>query len=506
MSHSISSERSNSSNSERFNHYRGRELAVDWDSRQERQLVRKIDMRCMPALVILFILNFLRGNLANARLKGLQADLKLNDTEYSTCISILFAGYIFMQVPSNLVMNAIPKPRFFMATAVSLWGSISALTALCTKFSHLVVCRFCLGFVEAAFYPCAVYYLSRWYTRREVGLRIAFLNAGNMLAQGLGGLLAAGILSGMEGARGIRGWKWLFIIEGSITVAFGLLMPFILADYPSSTSWLSDQERILAQARLVADIGIIDNPQADEKSGWGILRGLGLALCDAKVWMMAFMYFTYIMGLSFAAYMPTITATLGFSTTITLLLTFPPWAFATLYALANSWNSDRTGDKFWHIAGSYGFAILGYIVALTAKTIAGKYLSLFGMCMGFSGGIIILGWINTSIPRPPIKRAASIAFINAFANIGQIPTSYLWPSQWGRRYWQSFATEICLMVLSLTIGFGYRWYLISQNEKLDRSETEAYVVNETSVKQSADLVHTSIQQERALVHSFRYLY
>lgn len=80
------------------------------------------------------------------------------------------------------------------------------------------------------------------------------------------------------------------------------------------------------------------------------------------------MYFTYIMGLSFGQYLPTITATLGFSTTITLLMTFPPWAFATIYALLNSWHSDRTGEKFWHIATSYGFALLGYIVALSGTS------------------------------------------------------------------------------------------------------------------------------------------
>ncbi|KAF8826437.1 hypothetical protein HHX47_DHR5000086 [Lentinula edodes] len=365
----------------------GKNISVEWDHHEEKRLLRKIDIRCMPALVILFILNFLdvritmmshpavlihrpqRGNLANARLKGLQTDLNLNDTQYATCISVLFAGYILMQVPSTLIMNAIPKPRLFMATV------------LCDNFSDLVVCRFFLGFVEAAFYPSAVYYLSRWYTRKEVGFRIAFLNAGNMLAQGercsstspstvsrlqgLGGLFAAGILGGMENVKGIRGWRWLYIIEGSITVAFGLLLPFILADYPSSTNWLSDRERVIAQGRLVTDVGIIDNPENDEKSGSGIMRGVLMTISDIKVWALAFMYFTYIMGLSFASYMPTITATLGFSTTITLLLTFPPWAFATVYALANSWHSDRTGDKFWHIAGAYGFAILGYIVALT---------------------------------------------------------------------------------------------------------------------------------------------
>lgn len=77
------------------------------------------------------------------------------------------------------------------------------------------------------------------------------------------------------------------------------------------------------------------------------------------------MYFTYLIGLSFSQYFPSITKTLGFSTTVTLLLTFPPWAFATIFALANAWHSDRTGEKYFHIALGYGFAILGYILALT---------------------------------------------------------------------------------------------------------------------------------------------
>ncbi|KAK0206086.1 MFS general substrate transporter [Desarmillaria ectypa] len=490
--------------------------ARPWTAAEERRLVQKIDFRCMPALIIVRIPFFrcARGNLANARLKGLQHDLNLNDTEYATTLSILFAGYIFA-LPSNLIMNTIPYPRLFISAVVILWGGISALTSLCHDFSHLVVCRFFLGFVEAAFYPASVYYLSRWYTRKEIGLRIAFLNAGNMLAQGLGGLLAAGILSGMEGTRGIRGWRWLFIVEGSITVAFGCLIPFILADYPSTTKSLSERERLIAQGRLVKDVGIVDNPDEKERTGSGVFRGLLQAITDVKVWGLAhvdflrpplFMYFTYLMGLSFGQYLPTITATLGFSTTITLLLTFPPWAFATLFALANSWHSDRTGEKFGHIALSYGFALLGYVVALSAKTVAGRYVSLFGMCMGFSGGIILLGWISTSIPRPPVKRAASIAFVNGFANIGQIPASYLWPSKWGSKYWQSFATEICLLALSLSIGFAYRQYLVSLNKKLEKGETEAFDASAEVLERSADLVHATTQVERERIQSFRYLY
>jgi len=122
------------------------------------------------------------------------------------------------------------------------------------------------------------------------------------------------------------------------------------------------------------------------------------------------------------------------------------------------------------------------------------------------GGIILLGWLTVSIPRPPVKRAAAIALVNGFANIGQIPASYLWPSKWGKKYWQSFTTEICLLALSLSIAFAYRQYLIKLNERLDKGEAEAFEADKEVVEQSADLVHASIQQEKQLMQKFRYLY
>lgn len=72
----------------------------------------------------------------------------------------------------------------------------------------------------------------------------------------------------------------------------------------------------------------------------------------------------------------------------------------------------------------------------------------------FLGGILLLGWVSTSIPRPPVKRAAAIAIVNGFGNIGQIPASYLWPTKWAPKYWQSFTTELCLLAFSLAIGLG----------------------------------------------------
>lgn len=117
---------------------------------------------------------------------------------------------------------------------------ISALTALCHNATGAILCRFFLGCVEASFFPGSIYFLSRWYNRKEMQLRVTILNLGNLAAQGFGGLIAAGILADMEGASGVRAWRWLFIIEGVITVFLGISALSLLPDYPKSTPWLSE--------------------------------------------------------------------------------------------------------------------------------------------------------------------------------------------------------------------------------------------------------------------------
>lgn len=135
----------------------------------------------------------------------------------------------------------------------------------------------------------------------------------------------------------------------------------------------------------------------------------------------------------------------------------------------------------------------------------------------FLGGILLLGWVSTSLPRPPVKRAAAIAIVNGFANIGQIPASYMWPSKWAPKYWQSFTTELCLLALSLAIGFGpflsleptkladgrlaYRQYLVHLNQKLEKGEVEVFEADEKAITKSAKCV-ASLPCPRAVFIDF----
>lgn len=178
--------------------------------RVEKSLKRKLDARC-ALFVLIYIMNYLdRNNIAAARLRGLQDDLKLDNQEYATCLSILYVGYILMQVPSNIFINRIQRPSLYISLVMLVWGLVSTLSGVVTNFGGMVSVRFFLGFVEAAFLPGALMILSKWYTRRELTVRNAILFCGNLISNAFSALIGAGVLSNMQGVLGHAAWRWLF--------------------------------------------------------------------------------------------------------------------------------------------------------------------------------------------------------------------------------------------------------------------------------------------------------
>ena len=237
-------------------------------------------------------MNYLdRNNIAAARLAGLQdppskGGLSLTSTQYLTALSILFVGYLLMQVPSNLFLNKIGKPAIYLPTVMIIWGIISAATAGAQSYGGLIAIRFFLGFVEAAYFPGCLFFLSSWYTRKELGFRTALLYSGSLLSGAFSGLISAGITNGLDGAKGLRAWRWLFIIEGIITIFIAFCAYFVLPNFPRTTSWLTEEERQLAVWRLDEDIGEDDWVDSSQQT---FAHGFKLAVLDIKMWILVFM-------------------------------------------------------------------------------------------------------------------------------------------------------------------------------------------------------------------------
>lgn len=261
-----------------------RHLAPEERARLEKALVKKIDLRLLPTLIIMYLMNYLdRNNIAAARLAGLEEELGLTGTQYLTCVSILFVGYILMQVPSNLFLNKTGTPAFYLPACMVIWGVISAATSAAQSFGGLLAVRFFLGFVEAAYFPGCLFFLSSWYTRKELGFRTAILYSGSLMSGAFSGLITAGITGNLDGKRRLRAWRWLFIIEGTITIFIALFAVLVLPNFPRTTTWLTENERQLAVWRLDEDIGEDDWTGTENQTFW---HGTKLAFADIKTWVL----------------------------------------------------------------------------------------------------------------------------------------------------------------------------------------------------------------------------
>ncbi|KAF8866524.1 MFS transporter [Acephala macrosclerotiorum] len=440
-------------------------------AKKEKRLVWKVDLRLMPCLILMIILNYLdRNALANAHIQGIEKDLGLKGDQFNTCISVLFAGYIALQIPSNAIITR-TRPSLYLPACMAIWGIVSSMTALVQNFTGLVLVRFLLGFVEAPYFPGALFLLSSWYTREELALRTSILYSGSLLSGGFGGLVGAGVQSGLDGARGIASWRWLFITEGSITV-FVSICAFIIPDFPHTTRWLSQEERAIATKRLQHASG-----SHDTKRG-SLLGGIKIAVLDCKVWLLALIIITKTSAGAVTSFIPTLVAAFHYNKVQTLLLVAPPYVFATIIALAVSYSSDKRSERTFHIVVPIFFGMAGFVIAASTEVLAARYLKTSG------------SYSNRQHNR----------------NIAQIYSPYMYPSSDGPRYLSAMiANSIFCLACILTTLF-LRWCLQRENAKLQALEIQNSVQEESKKVAIKEIVDANARGGLlALNPGFRYV-
>ncbi|KAJ5377131.1 uncharacterized protein N7496_004540 [Penicillium cataractarum] len=439
----------------------------EWHQKMTRTLLRKVDSHLLPFLVLMYLLNFLdRNNLSQARLGSLEKDLGMKGTDYNLATSILFVGYLLMQLPSNLLLTRI-RPSRFLGVAMAIWGIISACQAATQSFAGLVVSRFFLGFVEAPFFPGAVMLMSSWYTRQELSHRIAWFYSGSSLANAFGGLIGAGVLGNLDGAHGIAGWRWLFIIEGCITVGVSVLAAIFLPNYPATTSWLDDQERAYAQWRLIHDAG-----EADDATSSSIKEALAMVFADKRIYLFILLQHTSLLSQNFQYFFPTIVKTLGYGNIETLLITAPVWIATFLVSLVVTYTSGKTNDRSLHIICLMLVSVVGGIICTATTNTGAKFFAMFLMPMGaVSAYQIIIAWVANSFPRPLVKRSAAIAIANMLGNTASIYGSYMWPSSSGPRYIPGGSATAAIALLVALIALVIRLVHQKMNQRLEAVES-----------------------------------
>lgn len=368
-------------------------------------LYRKIDLRILPFLLVCYLFACLdRVNVSFAKLH-MQSDLGLSDAAYGLGAGIFFIGYALFETPSNLLMIRIGA-RKTLSRVMILWGITSSCMFLVNSETSFYALRFLLGVFEAGFAPGMIYYLTLWYGRDRLGRVMAFTMLAGPISGIIGAPLSTWIMSEFADVGGLRGWQWMFLIEGIPAVMLGLLALKLLSDTPAKAIWLSAKEKA-AHARLV-------NRDA------GGHHALGAALRDPRIYLMALGYFCLICGIyAMNFWLPTIIRDNGVDNLMTIgVLTAIPYAVAILFMLALGRSADRLNERRWHTAVP---AVLA-AVCLGAATLFKGSLGASLTCLALGTALLWAAYtVFWSIPPQYLKGTAAaggIAVINTIGLLG----------------------------------------------------------------------------------------
>ncbi|EAU36130.1 conserved hypothetical protein [Aspergillus terreus NIH2624] len=390
------------------------------EKRLTRSILLKLDTRILPILAVLFLCSFLdRTNVGNAKILGLEDDLNITGHQYDIGLTVFYLTYICSEVPSNLIIKK-ASPKIWLPTLTAVWGIITMCLGFVRNFGSFVAVRAILGVAEGGLLPGMVLYLSFFYRRGDLALRIGLFYTAASLSGAFGGLLARGLAEiGPRG--GLEGWRWIMIIEGLLTFVCGVSSYFGLPNSLETASFLTVEERAYARERILLDNpSVQENALAEEQETlkWSEVRR---GLLDIQMWLSATAYFAILSGLySFGLFLPTIIEESGFATAANQvqLWTVIPYAVAAVLTVVVAFLSDRLKLRGVIMLFTLPIAIAGYAAIANIADARVKYGMTFLMATGMYASVpCILVW-NSNNSAGQYKRATTSGMQLAIANCG----------------------------------------------------------------------------------------
>ena len=380
----------------------------------EKQVIRRITWRIVPFLTLLYLIAFLdRINVGFAALT-MNRDLGLTSQMFGFGAGIFFFGYFLFEVPSTIILHHVGA-RFWIGRVMITWGIASVGIAFARGPLSFYCLRFLLGLAEAGFFPGIILYLGYWFPATYRSAVIALFMAAAPIA-GVIGSPVSGALMGMNGALGLKGWQWLFLVEGAPAILLGFVTMLFLPDKPVNAAWLTEEERGWLVNAMKHEEAV---NKAAEHSTWK-------ALIDWRVLVLALAYFGTSAGLyTVGIWAPLLVKNLGFSPLEVGFLVAIPNLVAVIGMLIWSWSSDRTGERYFHASLACLVAAAGMVIAAHGRSSA--VLALAGLSLTAFG---------VSAAKPPLwtlptkffagaGAAASIGLINSLGTLGGFAGPYM---------------------------------------------------------------------------------
>ncbi|KUI63014.1 hypothetical protein VP1G_10132 [Cytospora mali] len=457
---------------------------VDWTAEEERRIKTKIDFVLLPVLgVAFFALQMDRGNISNALTSTITTDLGIDTNQINVGTALLSLGIVLLELPSNVLLQKI-GPHKWLSGQIIAWGLVALFQNFITNYAGYLVTRIILGLCESGFIPGALYTMSTWYKRDETSFRVSIFFLGNLLASALTSLIGAGILS-MGDRDGIPGWRWLFIVEGAITIGVGLIFMLLLPPSVSDArpliglrkwSYFNERETYILKRRV-----LLDDP-AKTTGGLHIrAHDVGKTVSNPRIVLHMLITLTAIIPVTaINTYGPSVIKSFGYTKVHANAMASVGSFIAVVVVLMLGWLCDKTGRKGPFVLFGAVWSLIAFTCLRQSQTQnwdrGMKYAAVvFSMATNSVVHIVNVGWLSANC-QDPRQRSVAMAAIVMSANAAGIAGSQVFRTQDKPLYLHGFTACLALSALNiLEIIAQSVWYFVS-NRKLAKTNAEAPVI------------------------------
>ncbi|KAI9256241.1 major facilitator superfamily domain-containing protein [Sporodiniella umbellata] len=441
----------------------------------ERDLVRKLDKRLMLFAMFGNMIKTLDStNLGSAFISGMEEELSITGLQYNWMGVLFMVGYLSMQLPSNIILSSTRPSRYLPALEI-IWCVLTIAMACVQTVQHVYIIRFLLGLAEAGFFPGIVFLVGSWYTKKELGKRLALLAVCGSFGGGLSGVIQAALLKTMDGTFGVSGWRWMFLFDASITLVLACLGYLYLPDYPQDTPWLTKEEKSIASDRV----------QTHHESDLQLsaIQKFKTLAKNKYLYMFVIGWTSLTMALGTKQVIGIVIKKVGFDAITANLLTTPDTVITMIAGLCNGFISDRHRTRLWSIIVPTVFGLVGLsMLSSFVQPFPVLYVAFLLAHAGLgSATSIVMTWATEVISPNKQVRAMAIAIMNTFASLTWAWSSLLiWPVTDAPYYHKGFTIGAFLVVVFL---LSMILVYVMQNRDAPQLESE---LNEPLLAEEAD--------------------
>ncbi|PVI04227.1 MFS general substrate transporter [Periconia macrospinosa] len=441
------------------------------DAETERRLLRKLDLRLIPMICWIYLMNFMdRVNIGNARLYDLEKELGMTGSDYNLAVAVLFITYCLFETPSNMIIKKL-KPARYLAGLMFCWGLVATFSAFVNNLAALIACRLLLGTFEAGLFPGILLYQTIFYNKRQISLRNAYFYATSAAAGAIGGLVAYGIGemdNNGAGTAGWRAWRWIILINGIPTVLTAFAIPFVLPNSPETASFLSEEDRMNLVIMRESEIGATKN--AAELHKEDVMDGVK----DWKIYAWSIAQFCgHSVLYSFSVFLPTIIKGMNgeWDNAMIQALTVPVYAVGATVYISCALISDRIQQRGIFCFGGGIIMIFGYCLLIANQSVAMSFSGCFLVAIGlWTSTGTSMAWINVNNPRYG-KRAYAGGMLITIGNSAGVASPFLFSPADAPAYRPGYGATIGMLVLALGLHLIiWTWLRRANARKLSGKE------------------------------------